>query len=92
MIVDDTRLTNNDRIDRHLGWSTDGRLITWGSSTRIYVMNSDGTDPKKLDCGRYPCWLPDSESIIYSNTNADFTKELLYKIDIDGRNKTQLTH
>ncbi|MFP4605763.1 MAG: TolB family protein [Bacteroidales bacterium] len=77
MIVDDTRLTNNDRIDRHLGWSTDGRLITWGSSTRIYVMNSDGTDPKKLDYGRYPFWLPGSESIIYSNTNADFTKEVL---------------
>jgi Tol biopolymer transport system component len=90
--TNDTRLTDNDRTDRHSRWSPDGRLIAWSSSTRIYVMNSDGSDPKKLDYGRYPCWFPDSESIIYSNANEDFSKEVLYRIDIDGSNKIQLTH
>ena len=90
--TNDTRLTVNDRTNRHSRWSPDGRLITWSSSTRIYVMNSDGTDPKILDYGRYPCWLPDSETIIYSNANEDFTKEVLYRINIDGSNKIQLTH
>lgn len=39
-----------------------------------------------------PAWSPDGQSIIYSNTNNDFTKEVLWKIDINGNNKIQLTY
>ena len=90
--ANDTRLTNNDRTDRYSRWSPDGSLIAWSSSIRIYVMNSDGSNSQKLDYGRFPCWLPNSKAIIYSNANQDFTKEVLYKIDIDGSNKIQLTY
>ena len=39
-----------------------------------------------------PAWSPDGQFIIYSNTNNDFTKEVLWKIDINGNNKIQLTY
>ncbi|MCP4760989.1 MAG: hypothetical protein GY870_04350 [archaeon] len=89
--ISDTRLTENDRTDRFPAWSPDGTMITWSSSIQIYVMNADGSNERRLDYGKYPSWTPDSEYIIYSNANDDVSKEVLYKIDINGENKIQLT-
>jgi len=85
------RLTNDDKDDRDADWSPNGNLITWTSNVRIMVMNIDGTEQKVLDYGQYPSWSPKSDYIIYSFANSDFTKEVLWKIDIDGSDKTQLT-
>jgi len=90
-LVSEKRLTDDNKDDRHAAWSSDGNMITWSSNVLIKVMNIDGTNQKMLDYGQYPCWTPDSKYIIYSNANLDVTKEVIWRINIDGKNKTQLT-
>jgi Tol biopolymer transport system component len=88
----EVRLTNDDRDDRDPSWSTTGEFISWSSNVEIYLMKNDGSYQRKLDYGQYPSWSPDGHFIVYSNANQDFTKEVLWKIDINGKNKVQLTY
>jgi len=90
-LTNQVRLTFNDRSDRDPAYSPTGDYIAWSSSVRIYRMNSDGSNQHKLDYGQYPAWTPDGKYIIYSNANSDITKEVLWKIDINGKNRVQLT-
>jgi Tol biopolymer transport system component len=90
-LTSEIRLTNDHKDDRYPQWSPDGKMIAWSSNVRIMVMNIDGIDKKVLDYGQYPSWSPGSDYIIYSNANQDVTKEVIWRIDIDGNNKTQLT-
>jgi Tol biopolymer transport system component len=55
------------------------------------VMNIDGTNQKTPGYGQYPSWSPNSDYIVYSFANSDYTKEIIWKINIDGSNRTQLT-
>ena len=91
-LTSEVRLTNDGRDDSDPSWSPTGEFITWSSNVEIYRMSTDGSDRRRLDYGQFPSWLPDGQSIIYSNTNNDFTKEVLWKIDINGNNKIQLTY
>lgn len=92
LLKTEVRLTNNDRDDRDPSWSQKGDFISWSSNVEIYWMNNDGSFQRKLDYGQYPTWTPDGQFIVYSNANQDFTKEVLWKIDINGKNKVQLTY
>ena len=87
-----TRLTFNDKSDRDPEGSPSHEYIAWSSNVRIFRMNKDGSGQKMLDYGQYPCWTPDSKNIVYSNANSDVTKEVIWRIDIDGKNKIQLTY
>lgn len=88
----ETRLTNDNKDDRHSTWSPTGELIAWSSNVQINHMSTDGGNRKRLDYGQYPSWTPDGKKIIYSNANQDFTKEVLWSIDINGENKSQITY
>ncbi len=90
-LINENRLTENNRDDRYPVWSPDGHLITWSSNIEIYLMNSDGSNQRRFDYGRFPAFTPDSKYIIYCNANDDISKEVLFKIDINGKNKIQLT-
>ncbi|MQY79164.1 MAG: hypothetical protein GH151_08220 [Bacteroidetes bacterium] len=91
LLVSEIRLTNNDRDDRDPTWSPIGNMIAWSSNMQIYIKHIDGNDEYRFDYGRFPAWTPDSKYIIYCNANDDFSKEVLYKIDINGEKKIQLT-
>ena len=86
------RLTYNDVNDKHSTWSADGQLISWNSNTQIYLMSIDGSNQQRLDYGRFPAIGHNSQYIVYSNATSDYKKEVLWKIDITGKNKIQLTY
>jgi len=87
----DNRITNDNLDDREPTLSPNGNLIACSKNVLIYVMNSDGLNQLKLDYGQHPTWSRNGQSIVYSNANQDFTKEVLWQIDIKGKNKVQLT-
>ncbi len=87
----ETRLTYNKYDDRHSRWSPANDLIAWSRHVQIFKMNIDGSNQQRLDYGQYPSWTPDGEKIVYSNANSNFTKEVLWIIDINGTDKLQLT-
>ncbi len=95
-LINELRLTNVDRLNSNPKWSPDGSTIAFenyssSSATAIFVMDSDGTNERRLDYGKNPTWSPDSEYIIYSRFNDDMTKELLWKISISDTEKLRLT-
>lgn len=90
--TNDTRITNDDYDDRNPVLSKDSKKIVWSRNVQIMVMNVDGSIKKELDFGQYPSWSPGSDFVVYSNANHDVTKEVIWRIDINGNNKTQLTY
>ena len=89
--INELRITNDNVDDRYPVLSNTFDMIVWSSRVKITVMKIDGTGRKTLDYGQYPSWSPESDFIVYSNANNDFTKEVLWRINIDGSDKTQLT-
>lgn len=96
MIVDTsltnlTRLTYSKNSDLEPSASPSQEFIAWNNDGRIFLMNKDGSNKKFLDYGKDPSWTPDSKNIIFCSANLDFTKGVIWKIDLEGKNKTQLT-
>lgn len=89
--VEDKRITNDSMDDRDPILSPNGNFIASSKNVRIFIMNSNGTNQHKLDYGQSPSWYPNSSYIVYSNANSDYTKEVIWRIGIDGQNKVQLT-
>jgi TolB protein len=78
-------------------WSPDGRQIaltmTTSSSSEIYVMNTDGTNSRRLSSERAndhePAWSPDGRAIAFSSLrdgNID-----IYRMNADGSGSQRLT-
>lgn len=85
------QLTNDFNDDRDVRWSPDGKKIAFNSDNRISIIDIDQTHRKTLSYGQGPSWSPTSDFLIYSFANNDFTREVLWRINIDGSNKTQIT-
>jgi len=84
------RLTLNNRDDRAPTWSYDGKKIAWSSNSRLSLMNSDGSNQVEIGFGSDPSWSINNE-IVYSHANSNYTKEVLYIVAPDGKNKRQIT-
>ncbi len=84
------QLTNNGRDNRAPSWSHDGTKIVWSGNIILSIMNADGTSQKDIGYGNDPSWSINNE-IVYSHANADYSKEVLYIISPDGKNKRQVT-
>jgi TolB protein len=102
--TDPVRLTHSRGRDFGEGWSPDGSKILFvsnrdsgatrhGGKYEIYVMNADGTNPKRLtahparDLGAV--WSPDGKRIAFVS-DRDGNKEI-YVMNADGTNPKRLT-
>lgn len=79
-----------------LSWTPDGRIVyasDAGGNLNLWVMNADGTNPKKLTDDAFenisPAVTPDGRYIVFQSDRAG--GHSLWRMDIDGGNLKQLT-
>jgi len=82
-------------------WSPDGRKIAFASRPdyywEIYVMNWDGTSPRRLTYGgghnRFPMWSPDGTKILYTSCYWEGWDQFcdVWVINSDGTDQRALT-
>lgn len=81
-------------------WSPDGKSLAFASAGRdmdIYVMNSDGSQPRQLTASedfrdQRPAWSPDGQSIAYvSIFNNHQSNYEIFVMNSDGSNQRRLT-
>lgn len=90
-------LTNNNADDIAPAFSPDGNSIAFttnrdGGQWHIYVMNKDGTNPRRLTSGPMdltPTWSPDGNWIAFASTRGGQFD--IWMVDIHGGNLTQIT-
>ncbi len=93
------QLTSNDFVtNRYPAWSPDGLKIVWSVTapdiyySDIWIMNSDGTEQRRLTTGAYPSWSPDSKKLVFMKPLPDKSKGVLWIIDLQSMQIKQLTH
>ncbi|MEW5717174.1 MAG: hypothetical protein AB1817_00965 [Chloroflexota bacterium] len=90
-------LTNNPADDIAPVFSPDGKSIAFtsnrdGGQWRIYVMNADGTNVRRLTAGPLdvtPTWSPDGNWIAFASTRGGQFD--IWMVDSHGGNLTQIT-
>ena len=103
-----TNISNNEAADETPDWSPYGEKIAFLSdrsgSLHIYIMNSDGSQPRRITplgfpevedskwalYVREPTWSPDGKKLAFIAANKNDELDL-FVIDSDGNNLTQLT-
>lgn len=87
-----TRLTNNPKVDNWPNWSPDGKRIAFTSyrdgNAEIYVMNADGSGQMQLTdnpaSDLWPVWSPDGSRIAFvSDRNYPDTECILAECQYD---------
>jgi hypothetical protein len=95
------RLTNDPAVDFQPSLSPDGTLIVFSSlrsgSSRIWIMNADGTNPTAVATGSSPYspesaprFSPDGTQILFNSPRTGTSQ--LYVIPAAGGTATQVTH
>ena len=91
------RLTDHSANYRDPSWSPDGRHIAFdsnrGDKAEIYVMGSDGSNPRRLTdhpaWAALPSWSPDGRHIAFESNRHG--KAEIYVMGSDGSNSRRLT-
>jgi Tol biopolymer transport system component len=96
------RLTNDTEvINGSANWSPDGSQITFttyvGATSKIYVINANGSNRQAIADGSYPSWSPDGSKILFVGQGQfasceNYICDQLYVVNPDGGQLTQLTH
>ncbi|MFC1552886.1 DUF5050 domain-containing protein [Candidatus Latescibacterota bacterium] len=101
-----TNITNDPHSDLEPSWSPDGTQIAfrsqryrWNKSATprpdIYIMNTDGTNQKRITSDYFnfyfePSWSPDGSLIAYATTKTSASN--IYVMDTNGAKHTNLTN
>jgi len=93
------QLTDVDANDRAATYSPDGAKLVFDSkrdgTTRIWVMNADGSDPRRLTVGGDDwgaTWSPDGRSIAYKSWSGPLANPEVFVMAADGTGKRQVTN
>jgi dipeptidyl aminopeptidase/acylaminoacyl peptidase len=88
------RLTQHRESDMEACWSPGGSRIAFVSQRdgdiAIWIMNVDGSEPRKLVQGRHPSWAPDGRTIAFTSGQFEGNDEI-YVINTDGSDMRRLT-
>jgi TolB protein len=91
-------LTHHPAIDVSPTWSPDGKQIAFVSDRsgepQIYVMNSDGSDLRRITSGGYstdPSWSPNAEVNKIAFVKVEGAEANIYTINPDGSDEERIT-
>ncbi len=74
-------------------WSPDGRIVYRGADTNIWLMGSDGSNPKQLTSNAggnfFPRVSPDGHYTVFTSDRTGSFQ--IWRMDSDGNNPKQLT-
>ncbi len=79
------RLTRDSVHKRKPSWSPDGKRIAYVGDNVIWVVDSDGKNPRQLTehvTEEHPTWSPDSESIAFHSFGRDPGIIGIYTVDV----------
>jgi len=89
------RLTEHGQRDQRACWSPDGTQIAWVSQRdgekAVWIMDSNGSNKRKLVSGREPSWSPDGKRVAFTSSVFHDNDEI-YVINTDGSNRVRLTN
>ena len=79
------RITRDFAHKRLPSWSHDGKRIAYVGDSVIWVVDSDGENPRQLTwdvSAEHPTWSPDSESIAFTSFGRDPGVIGIYTVDV----------
>lgn len=86
-----TRLTSNTARDSGAVFSPDGTRIAFNRESGIWIMNSDGTEPRLVRGGSSPSFSPDGTRIAFHAHDVAANSSEIYTSNLDGSNPIRLT-
>ena len=90
-------------INAEPAWTPDGQQLVYECPTcvggdGIFVINEDGTDPRRLTTNPFPDGFdtdpnvsPDGQTVTFVRVRKDGREQALFAVDLDGGNERKLT-
>lgn len=91
-----TQITSDDEVmDWDASWSPDGTQIAVDSDSQLWIMNADGSEPRRIgeQAIRFVDWSSDGRRLAYQSQSVPEKREDwdLWVVDVDGSNPQNVT-